>query len=50
MVINQKTYTIMTHQGLEAETEFGVSLNPTGESWSSGYLGIEDLSGAYLMA
>lgn len=35
MRIDKKTYTIMAYQGFEAEAEFRVSLNPTGESWSS---------------
>jgi len=35
MGINKTAYTIMAHQRLEAEAEFRVSLNPTGESWSS---------------
>lgn len=35
MGIDKKTYTIMAYQGFEAKTEFRVSLNPTGESWSS---------------
>lgn len=35
MGINKTAYSIMAHQRLEAETEFRISLNPTGESRSS---------------
>lgn len=51
MGIRETAYAIMAYQGFEAEAEFGVSLNPTGESRSSARcLEREDMSTAYLIA